>query len=153
MKIIQLYGGHECRVDDDKFDYLAKYKWHLNSCGYASRTTNYYIGSKRMTRSICMHREIIECPKGLVIDHIDGNKLDNTSSNLRVVTRSENCLSKTSKKGIPGVERRINRWIARIGHNYKRIYLGMFKTREEAIQARNKAAQRYHGKMARTYNA
>lgn len=85
-------------------------------------------------------------PKG--IDHIDGNPLNNCLKNLREagqLINAKNQCKRKSRSGINGVFWRPERakWIAYIKVNFKRIHLGNFATKEEAIQARNMADIKY----------
>ena len=83
------------------------------------------------------------------IDHINHMRLDNRFKNLRVVTNTENGrnsrLSKNNTSGISGVRWRkdIKKWSARIMVNKKEISLGSFSSKQEAIEARNKANKKY----------
>lgn len=93
------------------------------------------------------------------IDHIDGDKLNNHYSNLRDVSPLENSknafLSKNNKSGVSGVAFKGGYWQAQIGcTGSKGSYLGCFKTKEEAVQARRAAEQRLgysarHGRQKR----
>lgn len=90
-----------------------------------------------------------EWPHGF-IDHINRNKADNRISNLRVVTKSENCenvgLSKKNTSGFKGVSwnKDIGKWNAKIGHRRRRINLGYFSDLTEAANAYIKAASELH---------
>jgi hypothetical protein len=84
------------------------------------------------------------------IDHIDGNKTNNKAGNLRDVPKCQNqrnrkmdCQNTSGKMGV-WYRKSINRWIARITVNNKKIWLGQFTTMEAAIQAREKA-EKLHG--------
>lgn len=88
-----------------------------------------------------------------VIDHIDGNGLNNAICNLRACTHSENLrnhkLSKANKTGVSGVHRsetktRGPRWSTTIGYKGKGIFLGRFPSFEQAVKARKEAELLYH---------
>jgi hypothetical protein len=92
------------------------------------------------------------------VDHINGNKKDNRICNLRPVSRIENAhnlgRSKKNKTGTTGVFKikRTGHYTAEICVNWERIYLGYFRTMQEAVAARKEAEIRYgyhanHGKM------
>lgn len=84
------------------------------------------------------------------IDHINGDRADNRSSNLREVPKQENhrnmkCFSNSSTK-VPGVSRhaQTSKWRAYITINRKQQSLGCFDTFEEAVSVR-KRAEHAHG--------
>lgn len=87
-----------------------------------------------------------EWPPGY-IDHINRIPWDNRIENLRVVTHTENMqnksLYKNSNTGVPGVQFKNSKWVARIQVEGQRIALGTFPTIEEAIQARQDAERKY----------
>jgi hypothetical protein len=101
---------------------------------------------------IQMHRLIMQPPRHLVVDHINGNGLDNRRANLRVCTQAENLRNRhttSNRSGFKGVTAVMGGFKAEIRTQVKRIYLGYFKTAEEAAHAYNEAAQTYHGEFAR----
>lgn len=83
------------------------------------------------------------------IDHINGDRSDNRIENLRVVTHSENArnagINKKNTSGTKGVSwnKKHKRWVPNIRANGIRLYLGQFKTLEEAIIARRTAESKY----------
>ena len=81
------------------------------------------------------------------IDHINGIRDDNRLCNLRAVTNSVNSknvkLKANNKTGHFGVSYESNAWRARITVDGKKIHLGRFKTKEEAVNARKKAESIY----------
>ncbi len=105
-------------------------------------------------RSVQLQRLIMNCPLEMVVDHIDGNTLDNLKSNLRIVTRAQNrrnnAVSKTSKSGVKGVYRECGgKWVAQIQVDNRKIHLGYFVEIHDAINAYNQASVEYHGKFGR----
>jgi hypothetical protein len=94
-----------------------------------------------------LHRTILgaEC-EGRVIDHINRNPLDNRKKNLRVCTQSLNMLNMGPKSrntsGVPGVCRSGNSWAAYISVNRRKIHLGTYKDKDQAIAARMEAERK-----------
>ena len=95
-------------------------------------------------RKIAYHTIVWILNKGdigttLFIDHINGDKLDNRIENLRLVTNRENCQNKRIHRSgkLPGcyLDRRRNIWYAETRINGKKIFIGGFKTQEEANKA------------------
>jgi hypothetical protein len=130
-KEIRLAGGHIALVDDCDFDDLSKYFWWLTSNGYAARK-----GKGRTT--IRMHRQVIgvTADRSKLVDHINGNRLDNRRENLRACNKSQNGMnSKTrsdSVSGLKGVTATRGRFSARISVDGRQKYLGSYETAEEA---------------------
>lgn len=129
-------------LDDEDFDRLLTYAWYIDSNGYVRRTDytegKIYKNRKKPLKIIKIHKQILNYWGNLEIDHIDGNKLNNQKTNLRIVSKSENQLNrvhlnKNNSSGIRGVSfnkwgKKNKRWMAR----FKQIYLGSFLTKEEA---------------------
>jgi len=103
-----------------------------------------------------MHRMICApVPKGTDVDHINGDKLDNRSANLRLCSRSKNLANQRIRsggvsryKGVYQLPGRKN-WGARITVDYTCYHLGYYETEEEAAKAYDKAAVAAHGAFAR----
>lgn len=147
MKEIKLTQGYVALVDDDDYDELIKYKWHIQPSTktfYVIR--NDYSNGKHTT--IRMHRQILNTIKTKIeTDHIDGNGLNNQKSNLRTCTKQENCCNRSSRSdGVSkyvGISKHISRhgkqyWRARISSKIIRKSLGLFNTELEAAIARDK---------------
>lgn len=124
MKTIKLSAkkNHgEATVDDEDFDMLSHYRWHLHTLGYAYR--GQWNGKKRKT--ILMHRQVLEFPKG-EIDHINHNKLDNRKKNLRFVSASINQHNRHVRKFGTYFDKSRNKYRTRIVEDGKVTYLGQF---------------------------
>ena len=131
-------------VDDADFDYLNQFNWHSNTNGSVSSSLGG--GEKRMLIS----RFIMQAPDNLEVDHIDGNRLNNQRSNLRLATSSQNKMNRgprvDCKSGYKGVSwhKQRNKWTARIMADNKYIHLGLFENVIDAAQSYNIAAKKYH---------
>lgn len=153
MKIIKLTQGKETIVDVEDYRHLNKHKWFVDSSGYARRARKKIDGEG--PPAVRMHRVIMNLDgSNLVVDHINGNKLDNRKQNLRICTYSQNSQNKKVKSnsisGYKGVTLCMGKyWMAYITHNKININLGMFDTKELAVQAYNEKAIEYHGEYAR----
>jgi hypothetical protein len=152
-KRIALTQGKFALVDDEDFKELNEYNWHYakhrdGQGGYARR-----IGRKGEKKLIYMANQIMG---GSYIDHIDGNKLNNTRSNLRFATPCQN-QQNVGKKGrnpsslYKGVSwhKRCKSYMVGIAVNRKRIHLGYYPTEELAARAYDVAALKYHKEFAK----
>lgn len=74
---------------------------------------------------------IINPPRGMIVDHMNHNRLDNRKSNLRICTPTENRQNRI-RRGSVGFDKRWNNWRVRIQYQGKEIFLGNFKTELEA---------------------
>jgi len=142
MKKIKLTRNKIVIVDNEDFQRVSQYRWSLLNDKYA---TTWLKG--------LMHRFILGVSEGIIIDHINGNGLDNRKSNLRICSHVDNCrnrkMSKRNKSGYRGVHKSGNSWISQIGIDGKRVYLGSFATVEEAANAYDNAAKENYGEFAR----
>lgn len=150
MKKIKMYGGYFAMVDDKDFDFLNKYTWSLSKHGDL-------VYARNCKLNVRMHRLIMGAKKSQIVDHIDGDGLNNTRSNLRFCNRSQNIANQRKKAGAAskykGVSRssRKNpiRWVTRLQKNKKTVFVGQFKSEKEAAIAYNSAAKKMFGEFAR----
>lgn len=104
-----------------------------------------------------MHHVVMNSGLGEMIDHIDGNRLNNQKSNLRFCTNTENCRNqkvqtrpKTSKfKGV-NLIKATGRWRATLKFNKKFFHLGTFASQSDAANEYDWAATKYFGAFAKT---
>jgi hypothetical protein len=137
-------------VDLDTWEGWAKeYRWRVDKEGYAYTRT-------RREGTFAYHRKAFpDCPDGKMRDHIDGNRLNNTRANIRFVTPSQNMFnrgrSNNNVSGYSGVyfHKDAKKWAAEIKEHRKRIHLGLFDTKEQAIEARKQAEIKYYGEYRR----
>lgn len=142
MRQLQLTKGKVALVDDEDFERLDRFQWHavvLNTgkLWYARTTLKLPDGEI----FICpLHWAVLEIrlKKGLVVDHIDGDGLNNQRSNLRVVLQRQNTQNKHKiySSKYPGVslQKSTGKWIAHIKIGEVVKHLGTFKTEEEAFE-------------------
>ncbi len=149
VRYIPLTKGLFATVDAADYEWLSQYKWTALVTGgkvYAIRS------EKSMT--ILMHRQIMNPPRGMVIDHINGNGANNCRCNLRTCTCQQNLCNTRPRGGrskYKGVryDKRRNKWIAEIYHKGKRYYLGSFDNEIEAARAYDAKAADLFGPYAR----
>lgn len=142
-------------VDDDDFQLLKRYKWHLDG-GYASFTAHVPGTGEKVVKSVNMHRLImmVVSPRE-VVDHIDGNPLNNTRANLRVVTQQQNTwnsrIRRDNTSGYKGVSKHTDgKWCAYVAADRHRLNLGLYTDLEEAAWMRDQFALALHGEYAKT---
>lgn len=149
MRYIELTQNKKAIVDDEDYEQLNSIKWKYHKTGYAVRN-QWFPGDKRY-RTLRMHRIIMNNPIGLVVDHINGDSLDNRRSNLRVCRHNQNIqnqkLRVDSKSKLKGVylHKKNQNWCAR----FRKKHLGVFRSAEEASEAYNRAALLEYGEFAR----
>ena len=155
MRLIPLSRGKYTKVDDTDFEWLSAWKWYCSSSGYAIRTVNDLAGTGgKRSRTIHMHREILGTVDGIV-DHVNGDPLDNRRDNLRECTHAQNMWNRkhqsTSRSKLKGVTKNgmSPGYISRISVDSRSIYLGSFKTDMEAHLAYCAAADAIFGDFSR----
>lgn len=144
LLIITTANGDSIKADAVDVDILKKHSWCISKAGYAVANIN--------RKVVKMHRYILgdKCD-GKMIDHINGNKIDNRRCNLRFCSAAENArnTSSTNEFGYPGIRKtKYGKYNARITVNRKEIHIGNFETVEEAIEARKQAEIKHFGEYA-----
>lgn len=147
MALIELTKGKKSIIDDEDFALVSAYKWHL--AGRYAGTQLWDSATKKRTY-LMMHNLIIHPPEGHVVDHINGDPLDNRRSNLRIASNQQNSWNRRprSDSGLLGVRKSGDQWMAAIYPNLTPISLGTYETKELAAAAYNEASKVIYGEFA-----
>lgn len=113
------------------------------------KNTWYAVAGGTRKGSLSIHRCLMNPPKGVHVDHINGDGLDCRRQNLRLCNHSQNQGNKTAHKGLCGVMRDGNGWRALIKAYKHSVRLGHFSTAEEAARAYDFYALAHWGEFAR----
>jgi hypothetical protein len=133
--------GYETLIDDSDVENLSRYSWRA----LIKPSTVYAVTSVTVApnhrKTVYMHRLILSAKDGFVVDHIDGNGLNNTRQNLREVTPAENQANRqhktTGSSSLLGVTWHSGKkkWEARLQREGKAVFLGSFAEETEAAEA------------------
>jgi len=136
-------------IDLDDIEKCKEYKWCMSQDRGVSRSKDRKL---ILIYRLIMGYDEIKC--GIIIDHINRNKLDNRKSNLRFVTNQQNSFNSSkndnNKSGIIGVrfDKHRNKWSAELMRDNNWKLKKRYKTKEEAIIARLQAEVKYFGEFA-----
>lgn len=148
---VALPSGHVVLIDTADAPLVDGHHW----CANTTKLTTYAQAGGQRRPLVLMHRLILGAPVGVLVDHRNGNGLDNRRANLRLATRSQNGansgLSRRNTSGYKGVSWRsdLGRWHSSIKIDGRSRHLGYFNSREDAAQAYNAAAVEAWGPFAR----
>lgn len=151
-KEIVLIGGSIALIDNEDYRKVSCYSWYLHKGGYAART----IKKNGKTILIFLHHFITDTDSKYIVDHVNGNRLDNRKLNLRVVTAQQNAFNRARNKNkvssiYKGVfwDKEKSLWLSLIKLNGKSRHLGYFKSEVDAACAYNEKAKELFGEYAR----
>jgi hypothetical protein len=156
MKEIILKNGMKALVDDEDYERLSKYKWSAwrrkgQELWYALRSNQN--GESRYSRKM-EHIILGDIPIGMIVDHKNGDGLDNRKDNLRFATYSQNSANtkkhKNGKLKYKGIFKFRNKYGAKITKNGERIIAGYYSNQFYAALAYDKKARELFGEFART---
>lgn len=143
---VALTQGKFALVDEERFADINAFAWWWSRSGAAARQEG------RLGRRIYMHHVVMPPAPGMLVDHKNGDGLDNRLCNLRQATQPENQRNVRKAKGrgkFKGVyfhtARRV--FIAQIDANGRTRHLGSFKTEVAAARAYDAAAIELHGEF------
>lgn len=151
MRRIKLTQGKWATVDDEDYERLSKYAWHVEKSGYAARVAKKSDGKKGM---VYMQQDILRVPPNTWIGRVrNDRRRNNRKSNLRVsnasFSQANRLRQKNNTTGFKGVEKLKVKWRAQIVVNYRKLHLGCYLTAEEAALAYDRGARKYFGEFAR----
>jgi hypothetical protein len=152
---VPLTRGYVAVIDATDVDRLSNGSWQATA---PSRSGVVYavqnLGRRQKRSRRIMHR-VLMGDSDMMVDHIDGNGLNNRRSNLRWATASQNVINqKRRSDNLSGFKcvcfsALHKKWRARIKANGKRLHLGYFETPEKAFDAYKAASEKLHGEFAR----
>jgi hypothetical protein len=154
MATIQLSQGKTAIVDDSDLKLLSRFTWYARKCSgrfYAVTAEN--VGGGK-TQSTYMHRLLTQAPSSVVVDHRNGNTLDNRRGNFRLCSQAQNVCNRRANKGkrFKGVTllsgKNAGRFLARIQYQRKSYSLGIFDTAEDAARSYDAKARELFGEFA-----
>lgn len=145
-------GGAHTYLDDEDYHRAKDFHWHKTKNGYVAGT----VLEDGVRKRVYLHRWLMNAQPGQLVDHIDGNPLNNRRRNLRLVTRSQNqanrrrnANSRSRYKGVTWHKHK-KKWLARIQVEGRRITIGYFDTPLLAAHMYDAFARSHFGEYART---
>lgn len=158
-RTIQLKDGTLALVDSEDYARLVRHQWRRDRDDYAARTVHFR-GEDGLDRTRCvfMHREVVGAPTGettVLVDHKNGNTLDNRRKNLRFCSVSQNQQNRHHRSGVSAYKgvcwhSRCRKWQAQIKLSGRNRYLGLFENEVDAAKAYDTAAREMFGEFANT---
>ena len=149
MKRLKLSNGGHTLVDEEWYEMLSKLCWRKRR---ARKDSSWYVVTTIDSTTYNLHRII--CETDCIVDHINGDSLDNRSSNLRSATYHQNRLNSNKMRNCKhskykGVTKTTSgRWYVRATLNGKRIGLGAYDTEEEAGRKYDEFIKENYGDFA-----
>ncbi len=145
-----LPGGFVTLVDEEDYEYLCQYRWQLQP----NRRGKPYVGGWIEGGAVKMHREILSAEKGMQVDHINGDGLDNRRTNLRLVTQAQNCMNRSigsnNTSGYKGVyAARRGKWSVKVQSGGVLRSYGEFVSKHDAARRYNEVAVSVFGEFAK----
>jgi hypothetical protein len=148
VRYIPLTRGLFAIVDAADYELVSRYKW----CARGPRERAYACRSDK-GKMISLHRFLMNPPKGMVVDHKDGNRLNTRRSNMRICTQEQNVWNSRPKgkssryKGVCR-DKEKKKWVVYARHRGQTHYLGRFGVEVEAARAYDRKAFELFGEYA-----
>lgn len=148
---LSLSGGYFTVVDVETLQDWGHCKWSALKTGHQV----YAVREDRDGIYTYLHRIVANAKPGEIVDHIDGNGLNNLRENLRIVNKSQNAHNTFWPRGISKYKGvwyrpdRVKKWVAETKVDGVKIRLGSFRTENEAAEAYNACISKLLGNFAR----
>ncbi len=156
---IDLGRGFSAQIDPEDLFIIVAHSWTAMTLKTGECEVYHYAQTKIKNKTILMHRLIADPERKQVVDHKNGDGLDNRKANLRVCSHSQNMQNKrlyrNNKSGRKGVYKvpcsagNSVRWRSEINVNKRRVRLGTYETLDAASAAYEEASKRLHGEFRR----
>jgi len=144
--LIPLTQNKVAVVDIEDFEWLSQFKWYAAKAG-----DRFYACRREKGRTLLMHREIMQAPDGMIVDHRKDPSLNNRRRNLRVCTHAQNSYNRRphdNKSGFKGVFPKGDKWYGVVGHKGKQHRTETLPDPAEAARARDRLAVKLFGEFA-----
>jgi len=149
--------GYEVLIDDEDYEKIKAHNWQAVTPG---KLTYFFFGKRNKGKKhyFRLHRFLLNATKGSIVDHINGDTLDNRKANLRITDWTGNArnhgMNCTNTSGYTGVifSKHKNRWRAVIYVNRKSVHLGYYPSKEIAAYVYKEAAKIIYGEYYRDLN-
>jgi hypothetical protein len=144
--LIPLTRNKVAIVDLEDFAWLSRFKWYAAKAG-----DRFYACRREKGRTLLMHREIMQAPDGMIVDHKKDPSLNNRRRNLRVCTHAQNSYNRRrhdNKSGFKGVFPKGDKWYGVVGHKGKQHRTETLPDPVEAARARDRLAIKLFGEYA-----
>lgn len=149
IALVRLSNGTVAVVSAEDSERVARGRWHYMGRGYVVGDVD--------GRRVVLHRWLLDAPTGVLVDHANGDRLDNRRDNLRFASARQNTAHRTkpnknNSSGHRGVswDRFRGRWLAKVMVDRKNVHVGRFERREDAVEAVRCARERHFGEFAGT---
>jgi hypothetical protein len=151
---VPLTRGYEAIIDAADVHLVADWNW----CAWVKGRQTYAVRGTKLSGKqlqVRMHRQILNPPSGLMIDHVSGDGLDCRRSNMRIATAGQNMKNQRAHRdnssGVKGVswDKARQKWRASITTDRKTLFLGRYDDMGAAYQAYRCACKKMHGAFSR----
>lgn len=146
---LRLSNGYVVKIGEDCLPLVSSHSWH-GAMTSKRKSPKIYAMRAGNGRTTYLHRLIIGAKRGEIVDHINGDTLDNRRANLRIATHAQNAINCSSPRpyGFRGIERRPSgKFNAQISVNRKSIRSRRFFNIEDAAREYDRLARQYHGEI------